>query len=113
MRHQDICWMSAVDLAKSIRKKKLSPVEVVRDILERIEAINPRVNAYVTVIADSALAEARKAEKAVMKGEELGPLYGVPFSVKDLVFTRGVRTTFGCKLLEDFVPEEDAVAFGL
>jgi Asp-tRNA(Asn)/Glu-tRNA(Gln) amidotransferase A subunit family amidase len=109
MKHQDICWMSAVDLAKAIRKKKLSPVEVVRDILERIEAINPRVNAYVTVIADSALAEAKKAEKAVMKGEELGPLHGVPFSVKDLVFTKGVRTTFGCKLLEDFVPEEDAV----
>jgi aspartyl-tRNA(Asn)/glutamyl-tRNA(Gln) amidotransferase subunit A len=109
MKHRDIGWMSAADLAKAIRKKKLSPVEVVRDILERIEAINPRVNAYVTVIADSALAEAKKAEKTVMKGEELGPLHGVPFSVKDLVFTKGVRTTFGCKLLEDFVPEEDAV----
>ena len=110
MRHQDICWMSAVDLAKSIRKKKLSPVEVVRDILERIEAINPRVNAYVTVIADSALAEAKKAEKALMKGEDIGPLLGVPVSIKDMIFTRGVRTTFGCKLLEDFVPEEDAAA---
>ena len=70
MKHRDIGWMSAADLAKAIRKKKLSPVEVVRDILERIEAINPRVNAYVTVIADSALAEAKKAEKTVMKGEE-------------------------------------------
>ena len=82
MRHQDICWMSAVDLAKAIRKRKLSPVEVVRDILERIEAINPRVNAYVTVIADSALAEAKKAEKALMKGEDIGPLLGVPVSIK-------------------------------
>jgi len=110
MRRQDICWMSAVDLAKSIRKKKLSPVEVVRDILERIEVINPRVNAYVTVMADSALAEAKKAEKALMKGEDIGPLLGVPVSIKDMIFTRGVRTTFGCKLLEDFVPEEDAAA---
>ncbi len=109
MKHLDVCWMSAVDLAKSIRKKKLSPVEVVRGVLERIEAVNLKINAYVTVTADSALAEAKQAEDAVMKGEELGTLHGVPFSVKDLIFTKGVRTTFGCKLLEDFVPEEDAV----
>jgi aspartyl-tRNA(Asn)/glutamyl-tRNA(Gln) amidotransferase subunit A len=109
MTDQDICWMSAVDLAKAIKKKKLSPVEVVRVVLERIEDINPKVNAYVTVTADSALAEAKKAEKALMKENELGPLHGVPFSVKDLIFTEGVRTTFGCKLLEDFVPEEDAI----
>ncbi len=109
MKHLDVCWMSAVDLAKLIRKKKLSPVEVVSDVLKRIEAVNPKINAYVTVTADSALAEAKQAEKAVLKGEELGPLHGVPFSVKDLIFTKRVRTTFGCKLLEDFVPEEDAV----
>ena len=109
MSREDICWMSATDLAKSIRRKRLSPVEVVEDILERIEVINPKINAYVTVTADSALAEAKRAEKAVMKGKELGPLHGVPVSVKDLIFTKGVRTTFGCKLLEDFVPEEDAV----
>jgi len=72
MSREDICWMSAADLAKSIRRKKLSPVEVVEDILERIEVINPKINAYVTVIANSALAEAKKAEKAVMKGEEFG-----------------------------------------
>jgi len=94
MSREDICWISAADLAKSIRRKKLSPVEVVEDILERIEVINLKINAYVTVIANSALAEAKKAEKAVMKGEELGHLHGVPFSVKDLVFTKGVRTTF-------------------
>jgi Asp-tRNA(Asn)/Glu-tRNA(Gln) amidotransferase A subunit family amidase len=109
MINQDICWMSAVALAKAIRRKKLSPVEVVKTFLQRIEAINPKVNAYVTVTADSALAEAKRAEKAVMSGEELGPLHGVPVSIKDLIFTKGVRTTFGCKLLDDFVPEEDAV----
>jgi len=109
MTDQDICWMSAVDLARAIKKKKLSPVEVIKTFLERIEAINPKVNAYVTVTADSALAEAKRAEKAVMKGEELGPLQGVPVSVKDLIFTKGVRTTLGCKLLEDLVPEEDAI----
>ena len=109
MGNQEICWMSAVDLAKAIRKKKLSPVEVVRDILERIEACNPKINAYVTLTADSALVAAKQAEEAVMRGEELGPLHGVPVSIKDIVFTKGVRTTFGSKLLENFVPEEDAV----
>ena len=109
MPSHDICWMSAVELAKAIKRKRLSPVEVVRAILERIEAVNPRVNAYVTVTADSALAAAKQAEKAVMKGEKLGSLHGVPVSIKDMIFTNGVRTTFGCKLLEDFVPEEDAV----
>ena len=108
MASHDICWMSAVDLAKAIKRRKISPVEVIKTFLERIESINPTVNAYVTVTADSALAEAQRAEKAVMKGEELGPLHGVPVSVKDLIFTKGVRTTLGCKLLEDLVPEEDA-----
>lgn len=108
MANHDICWMSAGDLAKAIKRKKVSPVEVITAFLERIEAVNPLVNAYVTMTADSALAEAKRAEQAVMKGEELGPLHGVPFSVKDLIFTKGVRTTFGCKLLENFVPDEDA-----
>jgi len=109
MESQEICWMSAVDLARAIREKKLSPVEVVRSFLERIEAINPKINAYVTLTADSALAEAKQAEDALMRGRELGPLHGVPVSIKDLVFTKGVRTTMGSKLLEDFVPEDDAV----
>jgi Asp-tRNA(Asn)/Glu-tRNA(Gln) amidotransferase A subunit family amidase len=109
MERTDICWMSAADMAKAIREKKLSPVEVVKALFERIELINPRINAYVTLTVDAALAEARRAEDAVMRGEELGPLHGVPVSIKDLVFTRGVRTTMGSKLLQDFVPEEDAV----
>lgn len=109
MRSPDICWMSATDLARLIRQKKLSPVEVTKAVLARIDHINPRINAYVTLTPDLALAAAKRAEKAVMKGEPLGPLHGVPVSIKDLVFTRGVRTTMGSKLLEDFVPDEDAV----
>lgn len=107
---QEIWWMSAVDLARAIREKRLSPVEVARALLERIEAINPKINAYVTMTADSAMAAAKRAEEAVMRKEKLGPLHGVPVSIKDLIFTKGVRTTMGSKLLEDFVPEEDAVA---
>jgi len=109
VKGDDICWMSAIELAKAVKGKRVSPVEVVRAFLERIESVNSKVTAYVTVTADSALAEAKRAEKAVMKGEKLGPLHGVTVSIKDLIFTKGVRTTFGCKLLEDFVPEEDAV----
>jgi len=101
--------MSATDLTKAIKTKKLSPVEVIRTFLERIESVNPKINAYVTVTADSALKEAKKAERKVMKGGKLGPLHGVPVSIKDLIFTKGVRTTFGSKLLEDFIPDEDAV----
>lgn len=109
MESHEICWMNAVDLAGEIRAKKLSPVEVVRGVLERIEAINPKINAYVTLTADAALDAAKQAEAALMEGGELGPLHGVPVSIKDLVFTKGVRTTMGSKLLKDFVPEEDAV----
>lgn len=109
MESQEICWMSAVDLARAIREKKLSPLEVVRSFLERIEAINPKINAYVTLTADSALTEAKQAEDALTRGGELGPLHGVPVSIKDLVFTKGVRTTMGSKLFENFVPQEDAV----
>ena len=109
MKSQELCWMSAIELAEAIREKQVSTLEVVESILERIEAINPKINAYVTLTADSALADARKADDAVMKGEKLGALHGVPVSIKDLVFTKGVRTTMGSKLLRDFVPDEDAV----
>lgn len=106
---QDICWMSAAKLAKKIRKKKLSPVEVVEAILARIEQINPKINAYVTLTTESAISQAKQAEDAVITGEKLGPLHGVPVSIKDLIFTKGVRTTMGSTLCENFVPEEDAV----
>ena len=109
METQDICWMSASDLTELIRTKKLSPVELVSSLLERIDAINPKINAYVTVTAESAMSAAREAEDAVMRGKKLGPLHGVPFAVKDLTVTKGVRTTMGSKLMENFVPAEDAV----
>ena len=109
MENQDICWMSASDLAAAIRAKKLSPVELVGALLGRIEAINPRINAYVTVTADLAMAAAKEAEDAVMRREELGPLHGVPVSIKDTNFTKGVRTTMGSRLMENYVPEEDSV----
>jgi aspartyl-tRNA(Asn)/glutamyl-tRNA(Gln) amidotransferase subunit A len=104
-----LAWLSATELAALIRRKKVSPVEVVDAVLDRIAALNPRLNAFVTLTDAAARREAKAAERAVMKrGARLGPLHGVPFSVKDLVITRGVRTTFGTPLFRDNVPTEDA-----
>jgi aspartyl-tRNA(Asn)/glutamyl-tRNA(Gln) amidotransferase subunit A len=99
----------ALTLARRIRTKEISPVSVVEAVLQRIEALQPTVNAFVTVTADEAREAARRAEAAVMAGERLGPLHGVPFSVKDLLFTGGTRTTMGSLIFADQVPTEDAV----
>jgi Asp-tRNA(Asn)/Glu-tRNA(Gln) amidotransferase A subunit family amidase len=108
-RADELSWLPATTLAGMIRRKKVSPVEVVNAILGRIEALNPVLNAFVTLTMDQARREARAAERALGKrGARLGPLHGVPFSVKDLVITRGVRTTFGSPLYRDNVPTEDA-----
>jgi Asp-tRNA(Asn)/Glu-tRNA(Gln) amidotransferase A subunit family amidase len=104
-----LAWLPATELAALIRKKQVSPVEVVGAVLDRIDRVNPRLNAFVTLTDEQARRAAKAAERALMKrGARLGPLHGVPFSVKDLVITRGVRTTFGTPLYRDHVPTEDA-----
>src|SRR5437773_7774506 len=109
MADERLCWQPATELAAAIRRKRVSPVEVVDAILERVERINPKLNAFVTLTDEAARREAKAAERALMKrGGSLGPLHGVPFSVKDLVVTKGVRTTFGTPLYRDNVPTEDA-----
>lgn len=85
-------------------------MELTDAVLDRIERVNPRINAFSTVADDLARQAAKIAESAVMHGEPLGPLHGVPVSVKDLVFTRGIATAAGSRIFQDFVPEEDAVA---
>ena len=109
MGTSDLCWLSAVELAAAIRARRVSPVELTRAVLERIEAINPRLNAYCTIAADRALAEAREAEAAVLRGEAPGVLHGLPISFKDLTATAGIRTTMGSRIFEHWVPDEDAV----
>ena len=101
--------IDALTLARRIRTKEVSPVSVVEAVLQRIEALQPTVNAFITVTADEAREAARRAEAAVMAGDRLGQLHGVPFSVKDLLFTRGSRTTMGSRIFADQVPAEDAV----
>ena len=100
--------MAAAGLAAAIRARRVSPVEVVETVLRRIERLNPQLNAFCTVTAESARTHAKAAEIAVVRGEPLGPLHGVPVSVKDLVITRGVRTTFGSRIHENNIPQEDA-----
>jgi aspartyl-tRNA(Asn)/glutamyl-tRNA(Gln) amidotransferase subunit A len=103
-----LCFTPAVELAELIRRRALSPVEVTRAVLERIERLNPSLGAYVLVHAERALGEARAAEQAVMAGRALGLLHGVPVSIKDNLWTAGERATYGSRLMADFVAPEDA-----
>lgn len=108
----ELVWRSAVEIAALIRSKQVSPVEVTEAALARLDALNPRLNAFCLVTAELARRAAREVEIALTKGEPLGPLAGVPISIKDVIFTRGVRTTGGSRLFAEAVPEEDAVVVG-
>jgi Asp-tRNA(Asn)/Glu-tRNA(Gln) amidotransferase A subunit family amidase len=102
--------LDGVATAGLIRERELSPVEAVDEALARAEAIQPALNPYTVVLADEARAAARDAERALASGAETGPLHGVPVSVKDVIWMRGVRATNGSRAYRDFVPPEDAVA---
>src|SRR5438309_7092736 len=105
---EDIAYTSAAELAALIAQRVVSPVEVVDVVLDRIDKMQPTINAFITVCADEARAAAKAAEAAVMRGDTLGALHGVPFAAKDLVNTAGVRTTFGSWALADNVPTADS-----
>ena len=104
----DLCYLSLHEVAGRIRAKDVSPVEVTEATLERIERLNPTLNAFITVMAESALAEARSAAGEIAAGNYRGPLHGVPIGVKDLCATKGMRTTAGSKILADWMPDEDS-----
>jgi aspartyl-tRNA(Asn)/glutamyl-tRNA(Gln) amidotransferase subunit A len=96
------------ELAPRLRQREVSPVEITRACLDRIEKLNPALNAFITVMADSALADARAAETEIHRGDWRGPLHGIPIALKDLIDTAGVRTTSASALHKDRVPMEDA-----
>ncbi|HEX7286487.1 MAG TPA: amidase [Candidatus Angelobacter sp.] len=107
----DKSQLPLLDLAEAgrlVQKKEVSPVELAEACLARIERLDPKLNSFITVTADSALAEARRAEAEIARGEWKGPLHGIPVAVKDLAETAGVRTTAASKVLERHVPSEDA-----
>jgi aspartyl-tRNA(Asn)/glutamyl-tRNA(Gln) amidotransferase subunit A len=99
---------SISQLSPRLRRREISPVEVTRECLERIERLNPSLNAFITVTADSALAAARVAEAEISRGEWRGALHGIPIALKDLIDTAGVRTTAASALYKDRIPSEDA-----
>src|SRR5438445_11906759 len=108
--NDELCFLSATDLRAGISRKQISPLEVTRAVLERAERLQPELNCFITLCAEPALAQARESERRIMAGEPLRMLEGIPFTVKDIVNTKGVRTTFGAIPYKDNVPDHDAVA---
>ena len=108
MSAAELCALSLGAVSSRIAEREVSPVAVTEAVLARIEALDPSLNAFITVTGDAALDEARAAEAEIARGEYRGPLHGVPISLKDLLYTAGVRTTAGSRILDDFVPDRDA-----
>jgi amidase len=104
-----ICFLSAIEMARLIRAKKLSAREALAAHLKQIERVNPKVNAIVTLVPEMAADAAAKADEMQTRGEKLGPLHGLPVAHKDLIETRGIRTTFGSPLFKDYIPAEDDI----
>ena len=105
----DLCYTSATELAAMIRRRALSPVEFMDAVLARIDALNPRLNAFLAVDAARAREQARAAEAAVMRGDALQPLHGLPVSIKDLEPSAGLRCTYGSKFFEDNIAAVDGM----
>jgi amidase len=105
----DLCFTPATELVSLIRRRKVSPLEVTKAVLARIERVNPPLNAYCTVAAEQALDAAKRASAAPTRGAGLGALHGIPVSIKDLTLTQGIRTTEGSKIFEHRVPDRDAL----
>src|SRR6267378_5758018 len=106
----ELHFSTVAQLAERIRTRKLSPVELVHAYLERIAALEPQLNAFITVTADLALQQARVAEQEIAKGRYRGPLHGIPFGLKDIYNTRGILTSGHSRVCADNVPAEDAAA---
>lgn len=108
MADTDLAFLDLAQVARLLKRRTVSPVEVTRAVLHQVASVTHRLNAFLTVTADEALADARRAERAIRAGRYRGPLHGIPVSVKDLVQTAGIRTTCASKILADWVPAEDA-----
>jgi Asp-tRNA(Asn)/Glu-tRNA(Gln) amidotransferase A subunit family amidase len=108
---EELTYLSATALSAAMRRGDVSPVEVVDAVIARVEEANPHINAFVTLTLEDAKAQARSAERAISRGTELGPLAGVPITVKDETDTAGVRTTYGSTGFRDHVPTEDALSW--
>ncbi|MBI4199388.1 MAG: amidase [Chloroflexi bacterium] len=108
MSDQALAYQPITRLAQLIQRKELSPVTLTRFYLDRIEELEPQLNAHITIMAESALAEAKAAEEEIHRGQYRGPLHGIPMGMKDQFWTKGVNTTWGSRIYRDFIPAEDA-----
>jgi amidase len=104
----DLCAAPAVDLARMIRSRELSAAELLEAVLVRVEAVNPSVNAIVTLAAEQARASAADLDAQAARGSFAGPLHGLPIAIKDLAETAGIRTTYGSPIFASYVPDFDA-----
>jgi histone H3/H4 len=102
------CELTIEKLAPLIRRKKISPVELTRFLLDRISQLQPSINAYITITSKNAIAQARQAEREIVQGHYRGVLHGIPISLKDLFYTKKIRTTAGSKILEKHLPKINA-----
>ncbi|MBY8987943.1 MAG: amidase [Candidatus Lokiarchaeota archaeon] len=109
MNKEEICFMSANDMVNVVKNQEITSEEITETIIERIEKINPIINAYCTTTFDLAREMAREADKNVKKGIKLGPLNGIPISIKDETEVEGIRTTFGSKIFENNKPRRDDI----
>jgi amidase len=104
----ELCYRTLTDAARLVRRREISPVELTRAVLARIERLDPQLHSYITVTPERALDSAKKAERELAAGTDRGPLHGVPIAVKDLMFIRDVRNTCASRVLDDFVPDYTA-----
>ena len=101
-------FLTATELGRLIKTKEVSPVEATEAYLDRIDKVDYKFNSYLTVCHVEALKKARQAEQAILKGNYLGPVHGIPIAVKDQILTKGIRTTLGSPIINAYVPNEDA-----
>ncbi len=110
VRAEDLTGLTIESAARLLRSRKISAVELTRATLERIDRLEPTIKAFITVTGDLAMRQARRADRDAARGQRRGPLHGIPVSLKDLYWTKGIRTTAGSRILGDFVPDRDATA---
>lgn len=108
MDKTEICYLPASQLSGLIQRKEISPVEVVEAQLARIEATEPTLNSFITLTSEQALADAKTAEEEIQAGKYRGPLHGIPITLKDLYYVKGIRNTSGSRIFHDFVPDFDS-----
>ena len=109
MKLEELCFLPAHELASRIRARDFSALEVMDAHIGQIERVNPAVNAIVTFLPEQGRAAARAVDAAFARGEDPGPLAGLPVAHKDLILTKGIRTTFGSPIYKNFVPDTDAI----